>query len=72
MKIVFNSFRLISSEIGPSHCQLYVCQMLPSLYKVCEGFAGKLITGNSCRLIDVKNLMYKLITIPLFARSSIC
>ncbi|XP_031259480.1 small subunit processome component 20 homolog isoform X1 [Pistacia vera] len=50
MKIVFNSFRLISSEIGPSHCQLYAYQMLPSLYKVCEGFAGKLITDDMKQL----------------------
>ncbi|KAJ0034275.1 hypothetical protein Pint_25497 [Pistacia integerrima] len=50
MKILFNSFRLISSEIGPSHCQLYAYQMLPSLYKVCEGFAGKLITDDMKQL----------------------
>ncbi|KDO50652.1 hypothetical protein CISIN_1g042789mg [Citrus sinensis] len=41
MKIIFNTFRLISSKISQDYLQRYVVHMLPSLYKVCEGFAGK-------------------------------
>lgn len=48
MKVIFNIFRLISCEISPAWCERYTVQMLPSLYKVCEGFAGKDISGESC------------------------
>lgn len=60
MKIVFNTFRSISpkifdqfdvsSKIGEDDCQNYAYQMLLPLYKVCEGFAGKVIPD------DVKQL----------------
>ncbi|KAK9288950.1 hypothetical protein L1049_017421 [Liquidambar formosana] len=50
MKIVFNSFKKISSQIGQDDCQHYAIQMLLPLYKVCEGFAGKVIPD------DVKQL----------------
>ncbi|KAL5708838.1 hypothetical protein ACHQM5_019594 [Ranunculus cassubicifolius] len=46
MKIVFNCFKTISSQIG----QLYAADLLLPLYKVCEGFAGKVIAD------DVKQL----------------
>lgn len=49
MKIIFNTFRLISSKISQDYLQRYVVHMLPSLYKVCEGFAGKNIPGEFCR-----------------------
>ena len=45
MKIVFNSFRAISTTIGLEECQHYAFQMLLPLYKVSEGFAGKVISG---------------------------
>ncbi|CBI17281.3 unnamed protein product, partial [Vitis vinifera] len=44
MKIVFNSFRTISTTIGQEECQHYAFQMLLPLYKVCEGFSGKVIS----------------------------
>ncbi|KAH7523135.1 hypothetical protein JRO89_XSUnG0085500 [Xanthoceras sorbifolium] len=50
MGIVFNSFRLISSEISPDYCRRYASQMLPSLYKVSEGFAGKVISDDMKQL----------------------
>ncbi|GLU08657.1 hypothetical protein SLE2022_255570 [Rubroshorea leprosula] len=43
MRIVFNSFRKISLQIGPDDCGQYALQMLIPLYKVCEGFSGKTI-----------------------------
>ncbi|OVA05421.1 Down-regulated-in-metastasis protein [Macleaya cordata] len=50
MKIVFNCFSMISSQIGQEGCQKHAIHILLPLYKVCEGFAGKLITD------DVKQL----------------
>ncbi|KAJ4967931.1 hypothetical protein NE237_014632 [Protea cynaroides] len=50
MKIVFNAFRMFSSQISQEGCQHYAFHMLLPLYKVCEGFAGKVITD------DVKQL----------------
>ncbi|KAA8534172.1 hypothetical protein F0562_031635 [Nyssa sinensis] len=60
MKIVFNCFKSVSSKIVDqktcssqvydNDCQHYAYQMLLPLYKVCEGFAGKVIPD------DVKQL----------------
>ncbi|XP_043711476.1 U3 small nucleolar RNA-associated protein 20-like [Telopea speciosissima] len=50
MKIVFNAFRMISSQIGQEGSQHYAFHLLLPLYKVCEAFAGKVITD------DVKQL----------------
>ncbi|XP_057982940.1 uncharacterized protein LOC131167895 isoform X2 [Malania oleifera] len=43
MKIVFNSFKVIASELGQDGCKHYASEMLVPLYKVCEGFSGKVI-----------------------------
>ncbi|XP_021290199.1 small subunit processome component 20 homolog isoform X1 [Herrania umbratica] len=43
MRIVFNSFRKILPEIGKDDCRHYASYMMLPLYKVCEGFAGKII-----------------------------
>lgn len=62
MKIVFNVFKLISptvinpgevsSQIGD--VQGYAYQLLLSLYKVCEGYAGKVIPGEfGCSMLLV-------------------
>lgn len=50
MKVVINSFRTITSQIGSEDCQHFAFDMLLPLYKVCEGFAGKVISD------DVKQL----------------
>ncbi|KAI3984708.1 hypothetical protein MKX01_039325 [Papaver californicum] len=42
-KIVFNSFSMISIEIGKEGCQQHAYDMLLPLYKVSEGFAGRVI-----------------------------
>ncbi|RZC52306.1 hypothetical protein C5167_020735 [Papaver somniferum] len=46
MKIVFNSFSMISIEIGKEGCQQHAYDMLLPLYKVSEGFAGRVITDD--------------------------
>ncbi|XP_050219970.1 uncharacterized protein LOC126670312 [Mercurialis annua] len=50
MRIVFNSFRKISLQISQDELQPYTFDMLLPLYKVCEGFAGKVIPD------DIKQL----------------
>lgn len=49
MRIVFNSFGNIMMQISQNDCQddclLYAHVILLPLYKVCEGFAGKVVTG---------------------------
>ncbi|XP_010257842.1 PREDICTED: small subunit processome component 20 homolog [Nelumbo nucifera] len=52
MKIVFNCFRMISAQIGQEDCQKYAIYMLLPLYKVCEGFAGKVITDGIKHLAE--------------------
>nr|CAD1819808.1 unnamed protein product [Ananas comosus var. bracteatus] len=43
MKIVFNCFKMISLQLGSGDSLAYAPQMLFPLYKVCEGFAGKIV-----------------------------
>lgn len=45
MKIVFNCFKMISLQLGSEDSLAYAPQMLFPLYKVCEGFAGKIVGG---------------------------
>ncbi|KAL5994511.1 hypothetical protein ACLOJK_024564 [Asimina triloba] len=52
MKVVFNSFRMISSQIGTEGCYDYASHMLLSLYKVREGFSGKVITDEVKQLVE--------------------
>ncbi|KAK6941816.1 U3 small nucleolar RNA-associated protein 20, N-terminal [Dillenia turbinata] len=49
MKIILDILRTLSSQIKDD-CQRYAAEMLLPLYKVCEGFAGKIISD------DVKQL----------------
>lgn len=60
MKIIFNCFKLVSPKLidqsrlltpeGEVDCQSFAYHMLFPLYKICEGFAGKVISD------DVKQL----------------
>ncbi|KAL6881997.1 hypothetical protein ACP4OV_011469 [Aristida adscensionis] len=50
MKIVFNCFSMISSALGSEESLTYAVHLLTPLYKVSEGFAGKVIGD------DVKQL----------------
>ncbi|KAE8688414.1 small subunit processome component 20-like protein isoform X2 [Hibiscus syriacus] len=46
MRIVFSSFQKILPEIGQDDSRHYASLMIFPLYKVCEGFAGKIITDD--------------------------
>lgn len=52
MRIVFDCFKMISSQIGFEGCQLYAIHMLHPLYKVCEGFAGRVISDEIKHLAE--------------------
>ncbi|EEC70970.1 hypothetical protein OsI_02594 [Oryza sativa Indica Group] len=52
MKIVFNCFSMISSALGAEVSLSYANLFLGSLYKVCEGFAGKVISDDVKQLAD--------------------
>ncbi|XP_068649715.1 uncharacterized protein [Aristolochia californica] len=52
MKVVFNCFRIISLQIGPEGCNVYAMQLLQPIYKVCEGFAGKVISDETKQLAE--------------------
>lgn len=55
MRIIFNCFKSVSPKLidqsrllspeGEVDCQSFAYHMLLPLYKVCEGFAGKVISG---------------------------
>uniref|UniRef100_A0A0D3EQL0 Uncharacterized protein n=1 Tax=Oryza barthii TaxID=65489 RepID=A0A0D3EQL0_9ORYZ len=52
MKIVFNCFSMISSALGAEVSLSYANLFLGPLYKVCEGFAGKVISDDVKQLAD--------------------
>eukprot|EP00262_Sarcandra_glabra_P012786 TRINITY_DN3370_c0_g2_i1.p1 TRINITY_DN3370_c0_g2~~TRINITY_DN3370_c0_g2_i1.p1 ORF type:complete len:130 (-),score=21.29 TRINITY_DN3370_c0_g2_i1:295-684(-) len=52
MKVVFNCFRMISSQIGSEGSRDYAVPMLLPLYKVCEGFSGRVITDEVKQLAE--------------------
>eukprot|EP00268_Persea_americana_P031222 TRINITY_DN30328_c0_g1_i1.p1 TRINITY_DN30328_c0_g1~~TRINITY_DN30328_c0_g1_i1.p1 ORF type:complete len:2757 (-),score=438.74 TRINITY_DN30328_c0_g1_i1:344-7405(-) len=52
IRVVFNSFRFISSQIGLEGCNDYAINMLLPLYKICEGFSGKVITEEVKQLAE--------------------
>lgn len=52
MKIIFNCFKVISSQIGSEGCQNYALYLLVPLYKVCEGFAGKVVSDEVKQLAE--------------------
>lgn len=58
MGIVFDSFKSIMSQMSLDDCLHYASEVLLPLYKVCEGFAGKVIPGkllSSLLLINPDN-----------------
>ncbi|KAF5199197.1 Small subunit processome component 20-like protein [Thalictrum thalictroides] len=52
MKIVFKCFQTISSQIGQEGCQRYAIDILFPLYKVCEGFTGKVVADDAKQLAE--------------------
>lgn len=45
MRVVFNVYKAFASQMNQEECRLYAYKILLPLYKVCEGFTGKIITG---------------------------
>ena len=45
IKIVFNCFSMIPSALGSDESLTYADHLLAPLYKVSEGFAGKVVSG---------------------------
>lgn len=45
MRVVFNVYKAFASQMNQEECRLYAYKILLPLYKVCEGFTGKMITG---------------------------
>ncbi|KAG1347740.1 hypothetical protein COCNU_06G015690 [Cocos nucifera] len=69
MKIIFNCFRMISSQIGSEGCNAYAIHLLVPLYKVCEGFAGKVIGDEIKQLaLEVRDSMRDVLGVDDFVR----
>ncbi|XP_010938573.1 uncharacterized protein [Elaeis guineensis] len=69
MKIIFNCFRMISSQIGSEGCNAYAIHMLVPLYKVCEGFAGKVIGDEIKQLaLEVRDSIRDVLGVDEFVR----
>ncbi|XP_037492635.1 small subunit processome component 20 homolog [Jatropha curcas] len=69
MKIVFNSFGKISLQIHQDELQHYAFDILLPLYKVCEGFAGKVIPDDVKQLAqDVRENMRNALGIQNFVQ----
>ena len=69
MKIVFNSFSKIFSQFSEEDRQLYAYEILLPLYKVCEGFAGRVVTGDFSLLylaISIYLLQYRVYTLVTY------
>lgn len=52
MKIVFNVYKALTSQMNQEECRLYAYKILLPLYKVCEGFTGKIISDESKQLAE--------------------
>ncbi|XP_013706551.1 U3 small nucleolar RNA-associated protein 20 [Brassica napus] len=52
MKIVFNVYKAFTSQMNQVECRLYAYKILLPLYKVCEGFTGKIISDESKQLAE--------------------
>ncbi|KAJ0262956.1 ARM repeat superfamily protein [Hirschfeldia incana] len=52
MKIVFNVYKAFTSQMSQEECRLYAYKILFPLYKVCEGFTGKIISDEAKQLAE--------------------
>ncbi|XP_039130786.1 LOW QUALITY PROTEIN: small subunit processome component 20 homolog [Dioscorea cayenensis subsp. rotundata] len=70
MTVIFNSFKTIASQIGSEGCQEYAVYLLLPLYKVCEGFAGKVIGDEVKQLAEeVRNSIRNELGVDNFVRT---
>ncbi|XP_023633717.1 U3 small nucleolar RNA-associated protein 20 isoform X2 [Capsella rubella] len=52
MRVVFNVYKAFTSQMNQEECRLYAYKILLPLYKVCEGFTGKIITDELKQLAE--------------------
>ncbi|KAG5385531.1 hypothetical protein IGI04_037001 [Brassica rapa subsp. trilocularis] len=52
MRIVFNVYKEFASNLNQEECRLYAFRILLPLYKVCQGFTGKVITDELEQLAE--------------------
>jgi U3 small nucleolar RNA-associated protein 20 len=45
MRVMFNVYKSFASQLNQEECRLYAYKILLPLYKVCEGYTGKIVTG---------------------------
>ncbi|TVU34273.1 hypothetical protein EJB05_16104 [Eragrostis curvula] len=69
-KIVLNCFGVISSALGPEESLTYAVQLLSPLYKVSEGFAGKVVSDEVKQLAEgVRDKLRDLIGMEKFVEA---
>ncbi|PON57236.1 Coatomer beta subunit [Trema orientale] len=69
MKIVFNSFSKIFAQFTEEDRLLYAYEILLPLYKVCEGFAGKVISDDMKQLAqEVCDRLRDMLGIQMFVQ----
>ncbi|KAJ3705626.1 hypothetical protein LUZ61_009331 [Rhynchospora tenuis] len=69
MEIVLKSFRIIITKLGQEDSLAYAHHILFPLYKVCEGFAGKVISEDIKRLAgEVRDKIRDVIGVDNFVR----
>uniref|UniRef100_A0A1J3F7J7 U3 small nucleolar RNA-associated protein 20 n=2 Tax=Noccaea caerulescens TaxID=107243 RepID=A0A1J3F7J7_NOCCA len=52
MRIVFNVYKEFASRLNQEECRLYAFRILLPLYKVCEGYTGKVISDELKQLAE--------------------
>ncbi|AAF79850.1 T7N9.4 [Arabidopsis thaliana] len=56
---VFNVYKAFASQLNQEDCRLYAFRIMLPLYKVCQGFTGKVITDELKQLAeDVRDNIY--------------
>ncbi|CAA7036210.1 unnamed protein product [Microthlaspi erraticum] len=52
MRVVFNVYKDFASQLNQEECRLYAFKILLPLYKVCQGFTGKVISDELKQLAE--------------------
>ncbi|OAO98584.1 hypothetical protein AXX17_AT4G35520 [Arabidopsis thaliana] len=52
MRVMFNVYKSFASQLNQEECRLYAYKILLPLYKVCEGYTGKIITDELKQLAE--------------------
>jgi U3 small nucleolar RNA-associated protein 20 len=52
MRVMFNVYKSFASQLNQEECRLYAYKILLPLYKVCEGYTGKIVTDELKQLAE--------------------